>query len=170
MFTLVSMVRGINVGGSRPLKMDALRGLHEDLGFRNVRTHLQSGNVVFEAASRDTARQGDAIERRILRDCGYEVAVAVKTSGEMTAALAGNPHLGRGKVDPRHLYATFLVRPDGKRSLAGAGIPLARGEEAVLQGEVIYLYCPFGYETRRYTTPSSRRGSPPARPRATGIP
>jgi uncharacterized protein (DUF1697 family) len=145
MFTLVSMVRGINVGGSRPLKMDKLRTLHEDLGFRNVRTYLQSGNVVFEAANSDTARHGEAIQRRILRDCGYEVAVAVKTSREMTAALAGNPLLGRANLDPKRFYATFLVRPEGKLSLGGADLPLAKGEQAILLGEVVYLYCTIGY-------------------------
>lgn len=145
MITLVSMIRGINVGGNRPLKMDRLRGIHEDLGFRNVRTYLQSGNVVFDAASPDVDRHGDAIERRILRDCGFEVAVAVRTSKAMTAVLAANPLLGRAKVDPKFLHATFLVRPEGKLSLGGVGIPLAKGEDAVLSGDVVYVYCPLGY-------------------------
>jgi uncharacterized protein (DUF1697 family) len=145
MTTLVSMIRGINVGGSRPLKMDRLRGIHEGLGFRNVRTYLQSGNVVFEAASPDADRHGEAIERRIMRDCGYEVAVAVRTSGAMTAALASNPLLGRAGVDPKFLHATFLVRPEGRPSLGGIDLPLAKGEDAVLLGDVVYVYCPLGY-------------------------
>jgi len=145
MTTLVSMVRGINVGGSRPLKMDALRGIHEALGFRNVRTYLQSGNAVFEAASADADRHAEALERRILRDFGYEVAVAVRTARAMAAVLASNPLLGRRAADPRFLHATFLVRPQGKPSLAGIGLPLAKEEAAVLLGDVIYLYCPLGY-------------------------
>lgn len=145
MTTLVSMVRGINVGGSRPLKMGTLRGLHEALGFRNVRSYLQSGNAVFEAASADADRHAEAIERRILRDCGFEVAVAVRTSKAMTAVLASNPLLGRKGVDPKFLHATFLVRPEGKPSLAGVDLPLAKEEAAVLVGDVIYLYCPLGY-------------------------
>ena len=125
--------------------MDRLRAIHEALGFRNVRTYLQSGNVVFEARSADAARHGEAIERRILRDCGYEVAVAVRSEGEMASALAGNPLLGRAGIDPRYLHATFLVRPGGGRSLDGIDIPFAKGETAVLEGDVVYLYCPLGY-------------------------
>jgi uncharacterized protein (DUF1697 family) len=145
MITLVSMIRGINVAGSRPLKMDRLRGIHEDLGYRGVRTYLQSGNVVFEAADADADRHGDAIERRIMRDCGYEVAVAVRSSRAMTKALASNPLLGRAKVDPKFLHATFLVRPGGRPSLAGVDLPLAKGEEAILVGDIVYVYCPLGY-------------------------
>jgi uncharacterized protein (DUF1697 family) len=145
MHTLVSMIRGINVGGHRPLRMDRLRGLHEGLGFRNVRTYLQSGNVVFEAASADADAHAVALERRILRDCGFGVAVAVRSSGEMTAALRLNPLAGRPAADPKFLHATFLVRPAAKASLDGLELPLAKGEAAVLVGSTVYLYCPLGY-------------------------
>jgi uncharacterized protein (DUF1697 family) len=145
MHTLVSMIRGINVGGHRPLKMDRLRGIHEDLGFKNVRTYLQSGNAVFEAAGPDADSHAIALERRILRDCGFEVAVAVRSSREMTAALRKNPLAGRPSIDPRFLHATFLVRHPVKTSLDGVELPLAKGEAAVLVGGVVYLYCPLGY-------------------------
>jgi uncharacterized protein (DUF1697 family) len=145
MNVLISMIRGINVGGHRPLKMDRLRAIHEALGFQSVRTYLQSGNAVFTAQTPDADRHGAALERRIRRDCGFEVAVAVRSSQEMTAALEANPFLGRPGVDPRFLHATFLVRPEAGASLGGADLPLAQGEAAVLLGAVVYLYCPFGY-------------------------
>jgi len=127
------------------MKMDALRGLHGTLGLRNVRTYLQSGNAVFEAASADADGHGEALERRILRDHGFGVAVAVKTAKAMAAVLASNPLLGKRGVDPAFLHATFLVRPVGRPSLAGVELPLSKGEEAVLVGDVVYLYCPNGY-------------------------
>lgn len=145
MTTLISMIRGINVGGKRPLKMEKLRRIHLDLGFRNVRTYLQSGNAVFEAAGPDAGRHAAALERRILRDCGLEVTVAVRSSAQMTAVLRANPLLLLPGVDPRFLHATFLVgAPDGA-SLEGVELPLARGEAAVLAGSVVYVYCPLGY-------------------------
>jgi uncharacterized protein (DUF1697 family) len=149
MATFVSMIRGINVAGSRPLKMDALRALHEALGFRRVRTYLQSGNVVFEAPGAGAGRLGPAIERRILRDCGYDVAVAVRSAGEMAAVAGANPFLGRPGTDPRFLHVTFLVRPGAAPSLDGIGLPLAPGEAAVLAGNVVYVYCPLGYGTTK---------------------
>jgi len=145
MTTFVSMIRGINVAGSRPLKMDRLRALHEALGLRRARTYLQSGNVVFEAAGPDAGRHGVAIERRILRDCGYDVAAAVLSAGSLSAVAGANPFLGRPGIDPRFLHVTFLVRPGAARSLAGIELPLGRGEAAVLAGDVVYLYCPMGY-------------------------
>ncbi len=145
MVTIVSMIRGINVAGSRPLKMDKLRAIHEALGFRNVRTYLNSGNVVFDAVSPDVDRQALAIERRILRDCGYDVAVAARTAEGMSAAIASNPLLRRRAVDPRFLHATFLVSPGNRPSLEGIELPLAPGEAVVLAGDVVYLYCPLGY-------------------------
>jgi uncharacterized protein (DUF1697 family) len=143
--TLVSMVRGINVGGSRPLRMEALRAIHEALGFRAVRTYVQSGNAVFEARSADADAHAAAIERRILRDCGFEVSVAVRTSADMTAALRSNPFLARPGVDPKFLHATFLARQGGRHSLDGVTLPLSKGEAAALLGDIVYVYCPFGY-------------------------
>ena len=145
MATFVSMIRGINVAGSRPLKMDRPRALHEALGFRRVRTYLQSGNVVFEAAGGDAGRHGRAVERGILREFGYDVAAAVLCAGDMSAVAGANPLLRLPGTDPRFLHVTFLVRPGAAPSLQGVELPLARGEKAVLSGDVLYLYCPLGY-------------------------
>jgi len=143
--TFVSLIRGINVAGHRPVKMARLVELCEGLGYSNPRTYLQSGNVVFKSGRGPNRAVGDALERLILRECGLEVSVAVRTSREMTAALAANPLASRPGVDTRFLHATFLVGQDGRASLDGVALPLARGEEAVLVGIVVYVYCPNGY-------------------------
>ncbi|HEY5078289.1 MAG TPA: DUF1697 domain-containing protein, partial [Opitutaceae bacterium] len=87
MTTLISMIRGINVGGNRPIKMDRLRELYIGLGIPNPRTFLQSGNVVCEARDSQARGHGAAVEKAILKDFGFEVSVAVRTAGEMTGAL-----------------------------------------------------------------------------------
>jgi uncharacterized protein (DUF1697 family) len=152
MHTLVSMIRGINVGGHKPLRMDRLRGIHEALGFRNVRTYLQSGNAVFEARSGDADRHAEALERRILRDCGFEAAVCVRTSAELTAALRDNPLALRLAADPKFLHATFLVRHGAGTSLDGVALPLAKGEAALMLGDTIFVYCPSGYGKSKIST------------------
>jgi uncharacterized protein (DUF1697 family) len=149
MHTFVAMIRGINVAGSRPLKMDKLRGLCEALGFRGVRTYLQSGNVVFCAPGAGTSRHAVALEGTIRRECGFDVSVAVVTSEALTAAAGANPFLGRPAVDPRFLHMTFLIRPEAEPSLGGGDLPLAQGERSALAGEVVYLYCPHGYENTK---------------------
>jgi uncharacterized protein (DUF1697 family) len=142
-FTQVAMIRGINVGGSRPVKMDRLRALFADLGYPGSRTYLQSGNVVFEAPKDDGAGQARAIAAAIREDLGHEVDVLVRSARQMTRALRANPLLATAPL-PRMLYATFLEGP-GKPTLAGLDLPLAPGERAELVGDVVYLYCPGGY-------------------------
>jgi uncharacterized protein (DUF1697 family) len=139
------MLRGINVGGNRPIKMDRLKELYVALGFARPRTYLQSGNVVCEVSPSKVRGHGQAVERRILRDCGFEVSVAVRSSKEMAAALAENPFIRRSSVDPRFLHATFLIQAEGAVSLDGITLPLIAGEDAVLLGDVVYVYCPNGY-------------------------
>jgi uncharacterized protein (DUF1697 family) len=141
----ISMVRGINVGGARPLKMEVLRGLHEGLGHRNVRSYLQSGNVVFESDKADADAHAAGIERAIKRAAGHDVSVGVWTARALTAIVAKNPLVGRRSLDPTWFYAVFLIRPAGKPTLSGLKLPLAPGEEAVPAGDVVYLYCPDGY-------------------------
>ncbi len=145
MTTLIFMVRGINVAGSRPLRMDQLRALVEGLGFTRPRTYLQSGNVVCASQSPGAAACGEAVERRILRDFGYEVAVAAYAAGGLSAVVSANPLVGRRSVDAKFLHATFLIRPGAGASLEGIPLPLGRGEAAVLVDDVVYLHCPNGY-------------------------
>lgn len=145
MASFVSLIRGINVAGRRPVRMERLAALYLGLGFANPRAYLQSGNVVFEAAGRSGRAHAAAIERAILRDLGLGVSVAVLGAREMSAVLAANPLAGRPGLDPAFLHATFLVRDGGPASLDAIALPLAPGERAVLAGDVVYLYCPNGY-------------------------
>ena len=83
----VSFFRGINVGGRHLVKMDALRKLHESLGFSDVTTLLQSGNVLFRAESADASRIEDAFEKAF----GFRSAVILRSVEELRAAVEGCP-------------------------------------------------------------------------------
>jgi uncharacterized protein (DUF1697 family) len=145
MNTLVSMIRGINVGGNRPIKMERLREIYAELGLGSIRTHLQSGNVVFESENPDADAHGEAIEQALRLKCRLEVDVGVRTARSFTAAFRANPLAGRPGTDLRFLHATFLIRPGVRPSLKGVELPLGPGEAAVMAGTVVYLYCPNGY-------------------------
>ena len=145
MTTVVSMIRGINVGGNRMIRMDRLKAIYTGLGLAEPRTYLQSGNVVCEARDSRVRGLGKAVEKAILAECGFDVSVAVRTTREMTEAMAANPLFGRKGTDPRFLHATFIVDPDGKATLGGTELPFGKSEEAVLVGDVVYVYCPNGY-------------------------
>ena len=141
----VFLIRGINVAGARPLKMEALRELCTGLGFEDVRTYLQSGNVVCRAKGRDPRRNAAALEQAILASSGHTVSVAALASADWSAAVVANPLLIRPRMDPMFLHATFLIAPKARLELDRGRVPLGPGEEAVVVGEVVYLYCPNGY-------------------------
>lgn len=141
----VAMLRGINVSGSKPLKMEALRASFEALGFTNVRTYVQSGNVVFAAKDRMAAPLASKIAARIKRDYGYDVPTLVLRADELARVVDENPFLGGKGIDPTKLHVTFLNGPP-----AAAGL---KKMEAVASGHdafrclrtSIYLHCPDGY-------------------------
>ncbi len=138
------MLRGINVGGRRPLKMETLRLLCEELGFLGIETHLCSGNVVCRVAHATAEEAGKALEGRVADTCGFEADVLARTAAQMGEAVRANPLAALAGVEDRFLHATFLARrPDA--ALVEKDLPRARGERAVLLGRTVYLYCPGGY-------------------------
>ena len=141
----VALLRGINVGGARPMTMQRLREIVGGMGMGDVRTYLQSGNVAFSAARAKPAALAAAIERAILGDRGMEVSAAVLTALELTGAVRRNPLLGMASVDPAFLHATFLVDPKRRPSPAELEVPLGPDERVAVDGDVVYLYCPNGY-------------------------
>jgi uncharacterized protein (DUF1697 family) len=141
----IAMLRGINVTGYKIIKMEALRAAFAALGFKNVKTYVQSGNVIFEATSSSTASLSKIIEQKILRDFGHSVPVFLRTPKEMAETVKRNPFLKTPALDHSRLYVTFLAEAAPKTA-AELLQPLAVGAEQIrVIGREIYLYCPLGY-------------------------
>jgi uncharacterized protein (DUF1697 family) len=141
----VAMLRGINVSGSKMIKMEALRAMFEALGFENVRTYVQSGNVVFQAKERAAAPLGAKIAARIKRDFGFDVPTLVLGARELARVVEENPFLSESGVDPSKLHVTFLHAKPGAAGLKKmAGVSSGRDRFRCL-GTSIYLVCPDGY-------------------------
>jgi len=141
----IALLRGINVSGHKILRMDALRACFEGLGCRNVQTYVQSGNVVFEAGAKDTARYAEEISKKIRRDFGFPVPVLLRTSDELQRIAQQNPFLKQPEMDHTKLHVTFLSAPAAKSAaddLQGLAIT---PEQFQIRGREIYLYCPNGY-------------------------
>ena len=105
----VTLLRGINVGGKKLIKMDALRRVFELAGYQNVRTLIASGNVMFDAPETEPAALAKKIEKQLLKAFGHEVPVGVWTSDELKALVKRNPFR---KVDASKdvmLSVTFLL-------------------------------------------------------------
>jgi uncharacterized protein (DUF1697 family) len=141
----VAMLRGINVSGSKIIKMEALRASFEALGFSSVRTYVQSGNVVFAAKERTAAPLGGKIAARIKRDFGFDVPVLVLSSSELARVVAANPFLGGKGIDPAKLHVTFLSGPAAAAGLKKMEAVASGRDEFRCVGTSIYLVCPDGY-------------------------
>ncbi len=149
MTTLVLLIRGINVGGAKPLPMARLRSICEALGHGDVRTYLQSGNVVCTSARGDPRSHARALERALSKEAAAGALVEARTAQGIARAVASNPLAGRSAGGTDGLHATFLIRPPAGLSLAGLALPLRPGEAAEMVGDVVYVYCPHGYGDTR---------------------
>src|SRR4030095_10597916 len=97
--THVAMLRGINVGSGKVVKMERLRASFAALGFGGVRTYVQSGNVVFESEQKSATGLSKKIEEKIQRDFGFTVPVLVKTSKEIAQTVNDNPLVKEKGID-----------------------------------------------------------------------
>ncbi|MDA4114026.1 MAG: DUF1697 domain-containing protein [Thaumarchaeota archaeon] len=142
MNTYISMLRGINVGGQKKVRMGELKGLYESLGFGKVRTYIQSGNVLFEYRDTDRSSLVRKIERGIDDRFGFEVPVVIRTKDELQRVIANSPFAGK---DDTKVHVTFLsAEPTGLTAEEISGAK-DEAEEFSISGNEIYLFCPNGY-------------------------
>lgn len=153
MTVYVSMLRAVNVGGSSRIKMDALQRVYESLGFADVRTLLQSGNVVFRSTLDDRERLVKRIVQELERQLGLRIEVILRTLAEIASIVERGPVLS-ARADPSKLLVMFL-----------ASVPSAAAQAALLKwhknkelpemlelrGPEIYLYYPDGVGRSKLT-------------------
>ena len=140
----MALLRGVNVGG-KVAKMDAVRAAFEALGLANVRTYVQSGNVLFGAKGGSEAALAKKIAARLEKDIGFSIAVLV-LSAEGPRARRGAEPVPEREGDRREKAARHLSR----RAPPAAGLQkmaaVASGRDRfVARGTTIYLHCPDGY-------------------------
>jgi uncharacterized protein (DUF1697 family) len=141
--TYIALLRGVNVGGNF-LKMERLRELCAELGFQNIRTYVQSGNVVFEAAP-SSAQCLKHLQAKLAGQSRLAVAVVLRSATDLRRILAGNPFLKRRGIDPSKLHVTFLGSAASKTASQLLGAIDAGDDEFRIAKKEIYLHCPDGY-------------------------
>lgn len=103
----VAFLRAINVGGNNMLPMKSLVDMLSELGFADVRTHLQSGNAVFSAPTMNEVELAELIESAIERRCAFRSTVLIRTRNEFDTVVSSNPLLSQG-INPSRLITVFL--------------------------------------------------------------
>jgi len=140
----VSMLRGINVGPHKRMKMEKLRLSFEALGFEQVKTFIQSGNVVFRAKKISTSALSKKIEKQIADDFGFPVSVITRSAEELGAAIENNPFLKRPAIDHEKLHVMFLS--EAPASEAGKKLEelTIAPDQCIGLGNEVYFYFPNG--------------------------
>ena len=151
MNTYISMLRGINVSGQKIIRMVELASLYESLGFMNVRTYVQSGNVVFDTAPTDGAKLSTLIASAIKKKFGYVVVVVVRTRDELSHIIQRNPFLKDPKIDRSKLHVTFLSELPQPAILKQLQPIKGETDEFKVIGQEVYLHCPNGYGRTKYS-------------------
>lgn len=141
MVRYVALLRGINVGGHNRVAMGDLRSLIEDLGFTDVRTYLNSGNVVFSSRERSNDELATTIADGIETSLKSTVPVIVRSGAELQAIIDRNP-FPQHAADHKTLHVTFFGEtPD--QTLVDAMQDVERGDDDFrVLGDEIYLYYP----------------------------
>jgi uncharacterized protein (DUF1697 family) len=140
--TFVAFLRGVNLGPSRRVQMASLRELLAGHGHGDVRTLLQSGNVVLES-SLAPSKLEQTLERQLADGLGFDVDVLVRTLDELSAILALNP-LRRVATDPARYLVTFLRRKPSQALVARLSSAEVAPEQVVAAGRELYSWHPGG--------------------------
>ncbi len=147
----VSFLRGINVGGNKTIPMGALKALYEGLGFESVKTHLNSGNVIFTAKERSTAKLSATIEAAIERDFGFPPAVILRDAAALGRIVETNPFPAMAKDDPSHLVVMLLAGKPDKDAAKRIADAYQGVEEVWIAGEEAYVTYPNGIGKSKLT-------------------
>jgi len=151
----VALLRGINVGRAKRVAMADLRGLVEGLGYGDVRTLLNSGNVVFTVSRAVRGDPAARIERAIASKLGVALRVTVIRADEVAAAVDDNP-LCKLAENPSRLLVMVLADLAAGKRLKGLEKESWTPEALAIRGRVAYLWCPHGIIDSRLMAAVSR--------------
>ena len=146
MNTYISLLRGINITGNKIVRMADLKALYESLGFSDVTTYIQSGNVIFGSRSNDPDAVAEKIMAGVKKKFGFDVTILIRRPDEMKSIIRKNPFIGRKNLNEQGLYVTFLQhKPSPELVKALAPLAAKTRDQFEIPGTEIYLHCFTGY-------------------------
>jgi uncharacterized protein (DUF1697 family) len=150
MSTFAALLRGINVGGKSRVPMAELRSALSSLGFEDVVTYIQSGNVVFRSPGGNAKEVATRIEKEVAKRFGVNAAVLIRTPPELAKIADANPFLS-GESDLKKLHVVFLDARPGAKAAAQLDPARSPPDEFTLSGREIYLHLPNGFGRSKLT-------------------
>jgi uncharacterized protein (DUF1697 family) len=153
MKTYVALFRGINIVGRNRLAMNDLRALLEKHACVDVRTYIQSGNVIFRSAG-DVSRMATRLTSAVSKSHGFAPHVLVLTTNELARAAANNPYK-EAEENPKSVHLFFLAGRPRKPDLDSLEA-IKTTERFALKGKVFYLHTPDGFGTSKVAARAER--------------
>lgn len=135
----LALLRGINVSGHNMIKMDALKTTLEAIGFTNVETYIQTGNVFVETEEESSFSVGFKIKQEIFKVFGHDVPVIVISKNDLELCLKNNPFLKGKEVDTKKLYIAFISKELSSSAINELKISQFKPDEAVVDGNRIFI-------------------------------
>lgn len=145
----IGLLRGINVGGNNMVKMADLRAFLAELGYENPRTHLQSGNFVFEASEKDPSKLEETIQSAAAEKLGVKALIYVRTAAEWRKIIEKNPFPELAKSDPSHLLVYVSKEPPNEVAMRAAQEKYPGTEEVKMVAGTLYIAAPDGIGTSK---------------------
>lgn len=149
MTTHLALLRGINVSGHNMMKMDALKMMLENIGFQNIRTYLQSGNVFIDSEE-DASKVGFMIKQEIFKVFGHEVPTIVITKEDLELCFKNSPFLKEKDIDTKKLYVAFVSTQLKKENINDLKISQFKPDEASIDGNRIFIKYAVGAGKTRF--------------------
>lgn len=139
----IALFRGINVGGNNLLPMAELRKDLETLKLKNVRTYIQSGNVVFESAAKTPTSLSKKISELVVKKHGFKPHLLILKAEQLQNSIEANP-FPKATTAPKTLHFFFLAKPARSPDIEALDAAKSATEEYVITDEVFYLHAPDG--------------------------
>ena len=144
MKTYIALLRGINVGGHKKIKMADLRLLLEGLGYKEIMTYIQSGNIIFNSLEEDRDKLENQISEAIIDHYGFEVPVLVKTKTEINKILDNNPYNDPEDLATNKIYFVLLQEIPQKEDIEATSAIIFENEKFMITPECVFLRCDLG--------------------------
>lgn len=150
MTTHLTLLRGINVSGHNMIKMEALKTTLENIGFQNVQTYIQSGNVFVDTDEESASKVGFLIKQEIFKVFGHEVPIVVISKEDLEACFKNNPFLKEKDADIKKLYVAFVSIALRSESINDLKISQFKPDEASIDGNRIFIKYAVGAGKTRF--------------------
>ncbi|MFC6096079.1 DUF1697 domain-containing protein [Flavobacterium qiangtangense] len=150
MTTHLALLRGINVSGHNMIKMEALKTTLEAIGFQNVQTYIQSGNVFVDSDDENASAVGFKIKQEIFKIFGHEVPIVVIDKEDLAICFKNNPYLKEKDIDTKKLYVAFVSTTLKTDNINDLKISQFKPDEASIDGNKIYIKYAVGAGKTRF--------------------